>query len=89
MRFHISGSLRRFVAFREQIHYEEASSVGEALQRLVSEHPGLKPVLFDGQGNVRNVHRLFINSAQIGHDEMVRPLGKDDRVDIVTAIAGG
>ena len=88
MQIRLSGALRRLVGFRDELTLE-AATVREALDRLTAEHPNLKPVIFDAGGALRGLHRLFLNSEQLDHQELDRPLTKDDRLDIVTAIAGG
>ena len=38
---------------------------------------------------LRKVHRLFLNQDQLCGGELARPVGRDDEVMILTAIAGG
>jgi molybdopterin synthase sulfur carrier subunit len=67
-----------------------ATSVGELIDNLEAEHPGLKERLCDESGEIRRFVNVYVN------DEDVRFLkGKDtelhdgDEVSIVPAIAGG
>lgn len=84
----LSGILLRFADFRKEISYD-CSTVTAALAALVSDHPRLKSVLLDEKGNLRQVHRIFLNGEQLLSTDMQRELGADDRIEIITAIAGG
>ncbi len=81
--------LRRFAGERAEVGID-ADSLGDALERLASECPGLAAQLFTEERRLRNFVNVFVNG------EDARTLGglsvalKDgDRVTIVPAIAGG
>lgn len=84
----VSGNLKRYTAFEDEVQLE-ASTVEAALQALVARHPGIGPVLYDGDGKLRSVHRLFLNGEvlDVGDDE--HRLAPTDELGILTAIAGG
>jgi len=65
----------------------DASTAREALTKLAAEYPQLRPVLFDEAGGVRKVHRLFLSSAPL--ENLDGPVAPTDRVEVITAIAGG
>jgi hypothetical protein len=88
MRFLVSGNLLRFTGFRDTIPIP-AATIEEGLQRLVEQHPDLRPVLFDGEGRFRQVHRLFLNDQSLDSTALGSAAGPDDDVTILTAIAGG
>ena len=67
-----------------------AATVGEALGRLVGEHPDLKRHLYTEEGKLRAFVNVYLN------DEDVRFLAKEatsvkegDTLSIVPSIAGG
>lgn len=84
----LSGNLRRYTDFEGEVEVN-ANSTQEALNALVQRHPDLAPVLFEGNGQVRSVHRLYLNGDVLEADEMDRSLDADDELGILTAIAGG
>lgn len=84
----LSGNLRRYTSFEDEIELD-APSVGAALRALVTQHPALAPVLFDGEGKVRSVHRLFLNGEILDVDAEDHPLTPTDELGVLTAIAGG
>ena len=88
MKFVLSGNLLRFSGFQKEIPIA-APTVAAGLAELVGSMPGLRPVLLDGAGNLRKVHRLFVNRDQLAGDQLARPVGAGDEVMILTAIAGG
>jgi molybdopterin synthase sulfur carrier subunit len=88
MKFVLSGNLLRFSNFQREIEVA-AHTVADAITTLVGDVPGLAPVLLDATGQLRKVHRLFLNHDQLCAAELARRVGPDDEVMILTAIAGG
>jgi molybdopterin synthase sulfur carrier subunit len=88
MQVHLSGPIRRFVRFQDDFTLD-GPTIRDALQQLTTEYPQLKPVLFDGDGSVRKVHRVFVNSQPIDDGGLDKNMTATDRVEILTAIAGG
>jgi len=84
----LSGNLRRYTDFEGEVEVS-ATSVLEALNALIQRHPDLQPVIFEDGGNVRSVHRLYLNGDVLENDAVERPLDADDELGILTAIAGG
>lgn len=84
----VSGNLRRYTSFEQEVRLD-ATSLEGALEALVARYPGLRPVLYDGDGKLRSVHRLFLNGEllDVGHGD--RALAPTDELGILTAIAGG
>ncbi len=88
MRFVLSGNLLRFSGFRREVPIE-APTVRQGLSALVSGCPGLGPVLLDGEGRLRAVHRLFLNGEPLAPQDLEHEARPDDEVTLLTAIAGG
>lgn len=84
----LSGNLRRYTDFEGEVELQ-ADSVGEALDKLVYQFPDLKPVVYDGAGQLRSVHRLFLNGDVLEGAYSDQPLQPHDELGILTAIAGG
>jgi sulfur-carrier protein len=83
-----SGPLLRHVDFRREIQVD-ARNLREALALLVKECPSIQPVLYDGRGQIRGVHRLFVGGEQLKVVDLEREIKPDECVDVVTSIAGG
>jgi molybdopterin converting factor small subunit len=88
MQVRLSGTLLRFVNYDNELTCD-ARTVGDALRTLVDHHPRLAPVIFDGDGQLRTLHALFLNNEQMSSGDLSRALKDDDVLEIVTAIAGG
>ena len=83
-----SGTLLRFINFQKNISLD-ANTVNEALSQVVSQHPKARPVLYDGDGKVRQVHQIFVNGTQYHVSDFDQTLNPSDQMDVLTAIAGG
>jgi molybdopterin converting factor small subunit len=88
MRILLSGNLRRYTAYEDDIEVE-ASSVSSAIRCLAERFPDLKRVLYDAEGKLRSVHRIHLNSEVLAPEHIDDPTKSSDEIGILTAIAGG
>ncbi len=90
MKVKISGALLRFADYKKD-HDVKGKTISACLVEMSDAYPELKPVLFDGEGNVRKVHQLFINGEQItAEDGLDTEYNQDDDcLEVLTAVAGG
>jgi len=88
MHITFSGTLLRFVNFQKTLQLD-AATVRDALSTIAGRFPQVGPVIYDAQGQVRQVHQLFLNGRQLAAAELDQPLVHSDRLDLLTAIAGG
>ena len=85
----IPSPLRTY-ARRQSAVEVTGSTVGEAMESLVKQHPDLKQHLFNGQEDLRPFVNLYLNSEDIRHlQNLDTPIQPDDRLMIVPSIAGG
>jgi molybdopterin synthase sulfur carrier subunit len=85
----IPTPLRKFTNSLESVAVEGAT-VGEALQNLAENHPGIKQRLFTDEGKVRRFVNIFANEEDIRFLEQLDTTLEDgDELAIVPAIAGG
>ncbi len=85
----IPTPLRRFAGDRGSVEVD-ASTVGEAFEKLVQAHPALRNHLFGDRGQLRSYVNVFIGDEEIRHLDGDRtPLKEGTPVTIVPAIAGG
>lgn len=87
MEVRFSGLLLRFTGY-ERTATVQAETVGDALSSLRLRFPQLGPVLWDSEGGLQRVHRLVLNGTVVDGDP-ARPLQDSDRLEFLTAIAGG
>jgi molybdopterin converting factor small subunit len=85
----LSGNLKRFADFESEVEID-ATTIPAGLELLVERYPKLRPVVFDGEGAVRRVHRLYLNGEVLSHDEVLsQTVGAKDELGLLTALAGG
>jgi molybdopterin converting factor small subunit len=63
--------------------------VGECLQNLVRTYPGMKDVLFDKNGKLRNIIEIYINNESAYPDEMRKTVRDGDEIYLTFMLAGG
>jgi adenylyltransferase/sulfurtransferase len=85
----IPTALRQYAGGSSEIEVE-ASTAGEALERLTSTHAELRKHLYTDQNALRNFVNVYINDEDIRHAEGAQTPVKDgDTIMIVPSIAGG
>ncbi len=84
----VSGVLQRYTDYRRE-HSIAAPTIREGLDLLVKSYPRLTPILMDPDGQLRKSHVVFLNGSQVQDDHFEKPVGEQDRLEILTAIAGG
>ena len=68
----------------------EGATVGELIEKLNAEYPGLKERVCDESGKVRRFINIFVNEQDIRFLEKEDTAVKEgDEISIVPAIAGG
>jgi adenylyltransferase/sulfurtransferase len=89
MKIFIPTPLRQYAGKKDAVEVP-ATTVGEALVRLVGEHPDLRRHLYTDEGKLRAFVNVYLN------EEDVRYLAKEatavhegDTLSIVPSIAGG
>lgn len=83
------GAYREFAGGRKRAGVE-ASSVGEALDRLAAAVPALRERLRDEHGRIREHTSVFANDEEISRLDGERTALRDgDLVHIIPAVSGG
>jgi hypothetical protein len=92
MKVVFSGTLLRFVNYTKEVDLD-AENLHECIGQLGAQFPGLKAVLLNGDGRVRETHQLFLNGEQVAGADTSNAAGLhlegSDTLLILTAIAGG
>ncbi|MEI6221674.1 MAG: ubiquitin-like small modifier protein 1 [bacterium] len=85
----IPTALRQFTDGQGELTVD-ATTVGQALDQLVSQFPTLQQHLFNDDKAVRSFVNLYVNDENIRHKSgLDTPLASGDTVMIVPSIAGG
>ena len=85
----IPTPLRKFTDGKEEVTAAGAT-VGEVIEDLETNFPGIKARLCDEAGAVRKFVNIYANEDDIRHLQDLKTAVKDsDEVSIIPAIAGG
>lgn len=85
----IPTPLRQYAGKNNSVDLE-ASSVGEALEKLTDQYSDLRKHLFTDEGKLRSFVNVYINDEDIRYlDREATEVGDDDLITIVPSIAGG
>jgi molybdopterin converting factor small subunit len=88
-KIHIPGPLRQYVGKQAAVEVS-GSTVGEAMNALLAEHPDLRKHLYTEDGKLRAFVNLYVNEEDIRHlQKEATALKDDDQISIVPSIAGG
>lgn len=88
-KIHIPTPLRQYAGKQAAIEVK-ASTVAEALNGLVSQHPDLKKHLYTDEGKLRAFVNVYLNDEDIRYLQKEDTAVKDgDNISIVPSIAGG
>jgi len=81
--------LRQFTGGKSEIEVD-ATTAGEALEKLTAEHTELRKHLYNEQDNLRNFINVYVGDEDIRHlDGPNTPVSDGETVMIVPSIAGG
>ncbi len=85
----IPTPLRQFTGGQDAVEVE-ASTVGEALDKLTSRHTELRRHLFSDEGKLRSFVNVYMNDEDIRYlDRDKTAVAEGDTISIVPSIAGG
>jgi molybdopterin synthase sulfur carrier subunit len=85
----IPTPLRKLTAGKDEVKIS-AANVGQLIDAMESQYPGIKNRLCDESGNVRRFINLYVNNEDIRFlNGKETALKEDDIVSIIPAIAGG
>ena len=85
----IPTPLRQYAGGTDAVDVE-ASTAGEALEKLVEVHPALKQQLFNDEGKMRSFVNVYVSDEDIRYlDREATEVKSDDTISIVPSIAGG
>lgn len=85
----VPTALRQFTGGNSRIDVE-AATVGEALERLTSEHTTLRPHLYSDKNALRSFVNVYLNDEDIRrHSGVDTSVKEGDQLMIIPAIAGG
>jgi len=88
-KIHIPTPLRQYVGKQASVEVS-GTTVGEAMNALVAQHPDLRKHLYTDEGKLRSFVNLYVNDEDIRYlQKEATALNEGDNISIVPSIAGG
>jgi len=85
---HIHKTHRQFTNGLEAVAVE-GRTVGECLNQLIKQFPGMEKALFAKKEKLLNVVEVFVNHTSAYPNELVKPVKEGDEIHLVVMVAGG
>ena len=65
------------------------STVGQCLDHLVKQFPGINEGLFDKNGKLHSYYDVYVNGKSAFPEELTKPVKDGDELHLVSVIGGG
>jgi adenylyltransferase/sulfurtransferase len=90
MKIHIPTPLRVYSNKQDTVSVS-ATTVGEALEALTSQHPDLRKHLYSEEGKLRSFVNVYLNDEDIRYlpEKNATKVSDKDALSIIPSIAGG
>ncbi|MGQ9646282.1 MAG: MoaD/ThiS family protein [Thermodesulfobacteriota bacterium] len=88
VKIHIHLTHRQFTNGQDAV-IVEGNTVGECLNELVKEYPGMEKALFARKDKLLNVVEVFVNNATAYPNELAKPVKDGDEITLIVMLAGG
>ena len=88
VKVHIHTTHRRFTNGLEVVAVE-GKTVGECLNQLIKQFPGMEKALFAKKDKLLNNVEVYLNHASAYPNELLKPVKDDDEIHLVIMLAGG
>ena len=85
---HIHTTHRQFTNGMEVVPVE-GNTVGECLNHLIKEFPGMEKALFGKKDKLLNVVEVYVNHATAHPNELAKPVKDGDEIHLLVMLAGG
>jgi molybdopterin converting factor small subunit len=73
----------------QRIAEVNGNTVGQCLNHLVKQFPGIEKGLFDKNGKLLNYVDIYVNGESAYPEELAKPVKDGDELYIVITVAGG
>ena len=67
----------------------EGKTVGECLNHLIKQFPGMEKAIFAKKDKLLNIIEIYVNHASAYPNELAKPTKDGDEIHLVTMLAGG
>jgi molybdopterin converting factor small subunit len=85
---HIHTTHRQFTNGLEVVPVE-GKTVGECLNQLIRQFPGMEKALFAKKDKLQNIVEVYVNHTTAYPNELIKPVKDGDEIHLVIMLAGG
>jgi molybdopterin converting factor small subunit len=85
---HIHATHRQFTNGLEVVAVE-GTTVGECLNQLIKQFPGMEKALFVKKDKLLNTVEVYLNHASAYPNELAKPVKDGDEIHLIIMLAGG
>lgn len=88
VKVNLHATLRQHTGGQEAVELE-GKTVGECLENLVKQYPGLEPSIFEKTGGLSRLIEIYVNLQSAYPNELVKPVREGDEIHITLLLSGG
>jgi len=88
VKIHIHMTHRQFTKGLEVVAVE-GKTVGECLNQLIKQFPGMDKALFAKKDKLLNNVEVYLNHASAYPNELLKPVNDDDEIHLLVMLTGG
>lgn len=88
VKVHIHSTHRQFTNGLEVVSLE-GNTVGECLNQLIRQYPGMEKALFAKKDQLLRNVEIYLNQATAHPNELVKPVKEGDEIYLIVMLAGG
>jgi len=85
---HIHAAHRQFTDGLEVVQVE-GHTVGECLNHLIRQYPGMEKALFAKKDKLLNIVEVYLNHMSAHPNELLKPVRDGDEIHLIIMLAGG
>ncbi len=85
---HVHTTHMQFTEGREVITLE-GKTVGDCLNQLVRQYPGMEKALFVKKDKLLNTVEVYVNNASAYPEELAKPVNDGDNIYLFVMLSGG
>jgi len=88
VKVHIHATHRQYTNGLEVVEIV-GRTVGECLDHLIKQYPGMEKALFAKKDKLLNIVEVYVNHTSAHPNELVKPIKDGDEIHLIIMLAGG
>ena len=88
VKVHIHATHRQYTNGLEVVEVA-GGTVGECLNHLIKQYPGMEKALFAKKDKLLNIVEVYVNHTSAYPNELVKPIKDGDDIHLIVMLAGG